>query len=156
MVIAAACHSGASRNPVGATRPPEPAWIPAQLGNDSQVSSCNCLLFDPPEAWSNLSRGAPFAPTPPEGRGAQGESKAPPSGGGSAATRSLLFASEHGELDPAAPAFSDCPPLSDRKHPPAALTETWPAPPILLRLCAASSGRTKGSKASASRWSRSP
>ena len=45
-------------------------------------------LFDPPEARSNLFR-TPFVPTPPEGHGAQGVSKAPPLGGGSGATRSL-------------------------------------------------------------------
>jgi hypothetical protein len=58
-------------------------------------------LFDAPQASRTRAKrgqsGTPFVPTPSEGHGAQAESKAPPLGGGSAATRSLLFASEHGE-----------------------------------------------------------
>src|SRR5579872_2690318 len=52
-----------------------------------------------PEASGRLI-GTPFVPTRPERRGAQVGSKAPPLGGGSAATAQLALASEHGEHPP--------------------------------------------------------
>ena len=52
-------------------------------------------LFDAPQASrTRAKRGdseTPFVPTPSGGHGAQVESKAPPLGGGSGATRSLLL-----------------------------------------------------------------
>src|ERR1700737_2508872 len=69
------------------------------------ASPCFALVGSPPNpalcstraGGAGLTVGPPFVPTPPEGRGAQAESKAPPLGGGSGATRSSPFASEHGE-----------------------------------------------------------
>ncbi len=44
--------------------------------------------------------GTPFVPTPHQGREAQDESKAPPLGGGTGATRRPSFTGEHGEEPP--------------------------------------------------------
>src|ERR1700730_350620 len=70
------------------------------IGTRVSVAHEQSALSSTRAGGAGLNTWTPFVPTPPEGRGAQGESKAPPLGGGSGATRSLLLASEHGEHPP--------------------------------------------------------
>jgi hypothetical protein len=75
--------------------------------------SSSSPLFDPPEACRTArSALTPFVPTPSEPRRAQGGSKAPPLGGGSAAARSHAqpaLAGEHGE-------YGEHPPFDAPEH----------------------------------------